>query len=218
MYVAVVQFFIWVMVGHAPPVLRFSSKLERSYLGWVRVLKRKPTSTKPITAFAVPNSSKVLAASTKHIPSLSFTVGFFPYDMNALCRATTAGWIAYVANTVKPALSDHPTVQEKVVVIGRWSLKQGSLNSGRFSEVLFNIGELRGTHAYDLRYDKSHRPGASGGLVWWFSRKLALWRLFLKRMWGQSNDFSCFWSLKTGKIRPLVQKIRVAGRVRQVVA
>ena len=97
-------------------------------------------------------------------------------------------------------------------------LKQGSLNSGRFSEVLFNIGELRGTHAYDLRNDKSHRPGASGGLVWWFSRKLALWRLFLKRMWGQSNDFSCFGSLKTGKIRPLVQKIRVARRVRQVVA
>ena len=114
-------------------------------------------------------------------------------------------------STVKPALSDHPTVQEKVVVIDRWSLKQGSLNSGRFSEVLFNIGELRGTHAYDLRNDKSHRPGASGGLVWWFSRKLALWRLFLKRMWGQSSD-------KTGKIRPLVQKIRVAGRVRQVVA
>ena len=60
-------------------------------------------------------------------------------------------------------------------------LSRPTLKSGRFSEVLFNIGELRGTHAYDLRNDKSHRPGASGGLVWWFSRKLALWRLFLTR-------------------------------------
>ena len=122
------------------------------------------------------------------------------------------------ANTVKPALSDHPTVQEKVVVIDRWSLKQGSLNSGRFFEALLNSGERHGMHPYDLLNDKSRRPGASGGLVWWFSRKLALWWLFLKRMSGQSNDFSCFWSLKTGKIWPLVQKIRVAGRVRQVVA
>ena len=100
----------------------------------------------------------------------------------------------------------------------RCPFKQGSLNSGRFFEALLNSGERRGTHAYDLLNDKSRRPGASGGLVWWFSRKLALWWLFLKRMWGQSNDFSCFWSLKTGKIRLLVQKIRVAGRVRQVVA
>ena len=91
--------------------------------------------------------------------------------------------------TVKPALSDHPTVQEKVVVIDRWSLKQGSLNSGRFSEVLFNIGELRGTHAYDLRNDKSHRPGASGDLVWWFSCKLALWRLFFKENVGSKQRF-----------------------------
>ena len=126
---------------------------------------------------------------------------------------------AYILHcTVKPALSDHPTVQEKVVVIDRWSLKQGSLNSGRFFKALLNSGERLGTHAYDLRNDKSRRPGVSGDLVWWFSRKLALWWLFLKRMWGQSNDFSCFWSLKTGKIRLLVQKIRVAGRVRQVVA
>ena len=81
-------------------------------------------------------------------------------------------------STVKPALSDHPTVQEKVVVIDRWSLKQGTLNSGRFFEALLNGGERRGTHAYDQRNDKSRRPGASGGLVWWFSRKLALWWLF----------------------------------------
>ena len=81
-------------------------------------------------------------------------------------------------HTVKPALSDHPTVQEKVVVVDRWSLKQGSLNSGRFFEALLNGGERRGTHAYDQRNDKSRQPGASGGLVWWFSRKLALWWLF----------------------------------------
>ena len=35
---------------------------------------------------------------------------------------------------------------------------------------------------------------------------------------GQSNAFPCCWSLKTGKIRSLVQKMPVAGRVRQVVA
>ena len=35
---------------------------------------------------------------------------------------------------------------------------------------------------------------------------------------GGCFNFSCFWSLKTGKIRPLVQKILVAGRVTQVVA
>ena len=58
-------------------------------------------------------------------------------------------------NTVKPALSDHPTVQEKVVVIDRWSLKQGSLKSGRFFEALLNSGERRSTHAYDRGYDKS---------------------------------------------------------------
>ena len=80
--------------------------------------------------------------------------------------------------TVKPALSDHPTVQEKVVVIDRWSLKQGTMNSGRFFEALLNGGERRGTHVYDQRNGKSRRPGASGGLVWWFSRKLALWWLF----------------------------------------
>ena len=75
----------------------------------------------------------------------------------------------------KTCLKRHPTVQEKVVVIDRWSLKQGSLNSGRF---LLNGGKRRGTHAYDQRNDKSRRPGASGGLVWWFSRKLALGWLF----------------------------------------
>ena len=81
-------------------------------------------------------------------------------------------------DTVKPALSDHPTVQEKVVVIDRWSLKQGSLNSGRFFEALLNGGERLCTHAYDQRDDKSRRPGANGGLVWWFPRKLTLWWLF----------------------------------------
>ena len=44
--------------------------------------------------------------------------------------------------TVKPALSDHPTVQEKVVVIDRWSLKQGSLNSGRFSKLSWTVANV----------------------------------------------------------------------------
>ena len=63
-------------------------------------------------------------------------------------------------------------MQEKVVVIDRWSLKQGSLNSGRFFEALSNSGDRHGTHAYNQRNNKSRRPGASGGLVWWFSRKV----------------------------------------------
>ena len=103
--------------------------------------------------------------------------------------------------SAKPALSDHPTVQEKVAVIDRWFLKQGSLNSGWFFEALLNSNGRHGTHAYDQRNNKSRRLGASGGLVWWFSRKRALWWL---RMWGQSKDFSCFWSLNpftaTGRI------------------
>ena len=37
-------------------------------------------------------------------------------------------------------------------------------------------------------------------------------------IWGQSNAFPCFWSLKTGKIWSLVQEMPVAGRVRQVIA
>ena len=59
--------------------------------------------------------------------------------------------------TVKPALSlsDHPMVQEKAAVIDRWSLNQGSVDSGRFFEGLLNSGERRGTHAYDLRNNKS---------------------------------------------------------------
>ena len=50
--------------------------------------------------------------------------------------------IRSTSNTVKPALSDHPTVQEKVVVIDRWSLKQGSLNSGRFSMLCWTVANV----------------------------------------------------------------------------
>ena len=124
----------------------------------------------------------------------------------------------YLIVTVKPALSDHPTVQEKVVVIDRWSLKQGSWIQADFWKLCWTVANVV-ERTRTIYVTISHgRPGASGGLVWWFSRKLALWWLFLKRMWGQSNEFSSFWSLKTGKIRPLVQKLRVVGRVRQVVA
>ena len=38
--------------------------------------------------------------------------------------------------TVKPVLSDHPTVQGKMVVIDRWSLKQGFPETDRFFEAL----------------------------------------------------------------------------------
>ena len=48
--------------------------------------------------------------------------------------------------TLKPALSDHPTVQEKVVVVDRWSLKQGSVDSGQFFEALLSSSERCGTH------------------------------------------------------------------------
>ena len=44
--------------------------------------------------------------------------------------------------TVKPALSDHPTVQEKVVVIDRWSLKQGSLKSGIHSKLCWTLANV----------------------------------------------------------------------------
>ena len=123
-----------------------------------------------------------------------------------------------MSTTVKPASSDHLTVQKKMVIVDRWSLKQGSLNSGRFFEALLNSGERRGTHAYDLRNDRSRQPSASGGLVWWFSRKLALWCLFKREHWVKATIFLAFGRLRQGKIQPLVQKIQVAGRVTQVVA
>ena len=50
--------------------------------------------------------------------------------------------LAEATCTVKPALSNHPTVQEKVVVIDRWSLKQGSLNSGRFSKLCWTVANV----------------------------------------------------------------------------
>ena len=81
-------------------------------------------------------------------------------------------------NTVKPVLSDHPTVQGKMVAIDRWSLKQGFPETDRFFEALLNSCEHCGTHTFDLRNDNSRQSGASGGLMRWFSRKLALWWLF----------------------------------------
>ena len=80
--------------------------------------------------------------------------------------------------TVKPVLSDHPTVQGKMVVIDRWSLKQGFPETDRFFEALLNSCEHCGTHTFDLRNDNSRQSDASGGLMRWFSRKLALWWLF----------------------------------------
>ena len=50
--------------------------------------------------------------------------------------------------TVKPVLSDHPKVQGKVVVIDRWSLKQGFPETDRFFEALLNSCERCGTHAF----------------------------------------------------------------------
>ena len=86
--------------------------------------------------------------------------------------------LLFFLNTVKPVLSDHPTVQGKMVVIDRWSLKQGFPETDRFFEALLNSCERCGAHALDLRNDNSRQSGPSGGLMQWFSRKLALWWLF----------------------------------------
>ena len=67
--------------------------------------------------------------------------------------------------TVKPVLSDHRTVQGKVVVVDRWSLKQGFPETDRFFEALLNSYERCGTHAFDLHCDNSRQSGASGGLI-----------------------------------------------------
>ena len=92
-------------------------------------------------------------------------------------------------------------------------------HSGRFFEALLNSGKRRGTHAYELRNDKSRRPGACKRWprVVVLSQTCAVVVVFEENV-GSKQRFSCFWSLNTGKIRPLVQKIRVVGRVRQVVA
>ena len=81
-------------------------------------------------------------------------------------------------DTVKPVLSDQPTVQGKMVVTDRWSLKQGFPETDRFFEALLNSCERCGTHAFDQRNDNSRQSGESGGLMRWFSRKRALWWLF----------------------------------------
>ena len=71
----------------------------------------------------------------------------------------------YKVYTVKPVLSDHPTVQGKMVVIDRWSLKQGFPETASFLEALFNSCKRCGTHAFELRNDNSRQSGASGGLM-----------------------------------------------------
>ena len=68
-------------------------------------------------------------------------------------------------STVKPVLCDHPTVQGKMVVIDRWSLKQGFPETGSFLEALLNSCEHCGTHAFDLCNDNSRQSGASGSLM-----------------------------------------------------
>ena len=54
-------------------------------------------------------------------------------------------------------------MQGEVVVIDRWSLKQGFPETDRFFEALLNSYERCGTHAFDLRNDNSRQSGASGG-------------------------------------------------------
>ena len=62
-------------------------------------------------------------------------------------------------------LSDYLTVQGKMVVVDRWSLKQGFPETDSFLEALLNSCEHCGTHALDLRNDNSRQSGASGGLM-----------------------------------------------------
>ena len=54
---------------------------------------------------------------------------------------------SWETSTEKPVLSDHPTVQGKMVVIDRWSLKQGFAQTGRFFEALLNSSERCGAMA-----------------------------------------------------------------------
>ena len=92
--------------------------------------------------------------------------------------------------TVKPVLSDHPTVQGKMVVIDRWSLKQGFPETYRFFEALLNSCERCGTHTFDLPNDNSRQSGESGGLMRWFSRKLAAVVAVLTVNMGTKQRFS----------------------------
>ena len=128
--------------------------------------------------------------------SLFFTFFFFFFKIEDLEISKSFIWIVpnsaqgiLFGYTVKPALSDHPTVQEKVVVIDRWSLKQGSLNSGQFFEALLNIGERRGTHAYDLRNDKSRRPGTPVPREVVFSQTCAVVVVFKENLGSKQRFF-----------------------------
>ena len=71
--------------------------------------------------------------------------------ISILCKRTVSSEMC--STTVKPVLSDHPTVQGKMVVIDRWSLKQGFPETDRFFEALLNSCERCGTHTFDLRND-----------------------------------------------------------------
>ena len=97
-----------------------------------------------------------------------------------------------LACTVKPVLSDHPTVQGKMVVIDRWSLKQGFPETDSFLEALLNSCERCGTHAFDLRNDNSRQSGASGGLMRWFLANLRCGGCFDSKYGDKATLFLAF--------------------------
>ena len=72
---------------------------------------------------------------------------------------------AQIDSTVKPVLSDHPTVQGKMVVWTGGLLNKVSPETDRFFEALLNSCERCGANALDLRNDNSRRSDPTGGLM-----------------------------------------------------
>ena len=81
-------------------------------------------------------------------------------------------------------------MQGKIVVIDRWSLKQGFPETDRFFEALLNSCEPCGTHTFDLRNDNTRQSGESGGRIRWFSRKPAAVVAVLTVNMGTKQRFS----------------------------
>ena len=95
-------------------------------------------------------------------------------------------------HTVKPVLSDHPTVQGKMVVIDRWFLKQGFPQTDRFFEALLNSCERCGVHEFDLRNGNSRQSGASGGLCSGFLANLRCGGCFDSKYGDKATPFLAF--------------------------
>ena len=83
-------------------------------------------------------------------------------------------------------------VQRKMVVIDRWSLKQGFPETDSFLEALLNSCKRCDAHAFDQRNDNSRQSGASGGLMRRFLANLRCGGCFDSKYGDKATLFLAF--------------------------